>query len=137
MRINSTNAASAGQGIANQQQRQQGFKNLMSAVQSGDMATAQQAYADLTKGKSAVDPSSPLGQLGAALQSGDVDATQKVAQSIQASRSGHAHHHHGGASATTASTASSGATTSTASATAAMIASAAPSRPGSLINLVA
>jgi hypothetical protein len=136
MRIGNTNAASASQGIANQQQRQQGFKNLMSSVQSGDMASAQQAYADLTKGKSTVDPTSPLGQLGAALQSGDVGAAQKVAQSIQASRSGHTHHH-GGASATAASTSSSGATTSTAAATAAMIAAAAPSRPGSLINLVA
>ena len=68
--------AEAGGGAAKWQQRQEDFKALSSAMQSGDVNAAKAAYASLTSGMSnlASHPNSPLAQLGKALDSGDMSA---------------------------------------------------------------
>ncbi len=90
-----------GAGATQWQQRQQGVKDLMSALSSGDLNAAQKAFgslpgaANLTASNSHAD--SPLAQIGKALQSGDLAAAQQAAQAWQAQRGGH--HHHGGGQA--------------------------------------
>ena len=102
MRISSSSGVSSGQSVAtaNWQQRQQGFKNLMSAVQSGDLASAQKAFAAIGGPQGGAQSNSPLAQIGQALQSGDIAGAQKAAQQLQAQRAGH-HHHHSPAATTT------------------------------------
>jgi len=91
MRVMGGGSASATQSTsAAWQQRQQSFKDLASALHSGDLASAQKAYAGLTNSKN-VDPNSPLGKLGQALQSGDLAGAQQAEQALQSSR----HHHRG------------------------------------------
>lgn len=123
MRVGGMGSAGASQstGVSNWQQNQQNFKNLASALSSGDLASAQKAYASLTANNSNIPANSPLGQIGKALQSGDVGAAQQAMQSMQAARGGH-HHHGGGQAATTGSTGSTGAPSATAIG------------PGSIIN---
>lgn len=122
MRIGSSDGVRSTQtaAIAAWQQRQQGFKNLMSAVQSGDLASAQKAYAALGAGQGAAQGNSPLAQIGKALQSGDIVGAQKVAQHMQAQRAGH-HHHHNQSNSQGANA----------------VAGAAPAASGSLLNVVA
>ena len=64
----------------------QAFAQLSSAIQSGDLAGAQSAYATLTQA-SAGDPNSPfaqaLDQIGDALQSGDTGKAQAALASLQ------------------------------------------------------
>ena len=93
------------------QQRKQDFTSLVSAAQSGDISTAQTAYASLTANRTP-PANSPLAALGAALQSGDPAAVQTAATALQSARGGH-HHHHGGGSPPTDSTASTAASTTT------------------------
>jgi hypothetical protein len=102
MRINGSSAASTSltSGVATMQQRQQDFKDLFSSLKSGDLASAQKAFANLTAGK-ALGADSPLSQLGQALQSGDLSAAQQAGQALQAQRSGHLHGHHGAQPVTT------------------------------------
>jgi len=113
-------------------QRQQGFKVLASALQSGDLSGAQQAFAALqqlqpnfsaaiqTQNGQQGSVQNPLtadfSALGQALQKGDLDAAKtafaKLLQDMRSVRQGHHHHHHHKVSASTESTAS---TTSSAS----------------------
>lgn len=69
--------------VNNWQQRQQNFKALGSALQSGDLAGAQQAFATLSAANPAAasNPNSPLAQIGQALQSGNLAGAQQAAQS--------------------------------------------------------
>jgi hypothetical protein len=69
--------------VSNWQQRQQNFKALGSALQSGDLTGAQQAFATITANNPAAanNPSSPLAQIGQALQSGNLAGAQQAAQS--------------------------------------------------------
>jgi hypothetical protein len=94
--VGSTSAGMAqGVGAANAQQRQQSVKDLMSALQAGDLASAQKAFGTLP-GASKIassDSSSPLAQIGKALQAGDLAAAQQAAQAWQTERGGHHHHH--------------------------------------------
>jgi hypothetical protein len=111
MRIGSAGAAGASQatGIANWQQRQQGIKNLFSALNSGDLKTAQSAYAALGGSSGSGPTSGPLASIGQALANGDLAGAQKAAQQFQAQRSGHHHHQDTQSPATvTASTAPAG-----------------------------
>jgi hypothetical protein len=103
MRVGRTEAAagSQGAGAAQWQQRQQGVKDLMSALKSGDLSAAQQAFSGLNGAGARTSGNSPLAQIGQALQSGDLAGAQQAAQAWQAARSGH-HHHHGGQVATAA-----------------------------------
>ena len=108
------------------------FKNLVQAIQSGDLKTAQSAYSQLqglvgnnqvSQSTSTTQSASPQNQLssdfaaiGKALQSGDMNSAQsalkKLGEDLQSARKTHRHHHHHGAhapsDATTSSSAASG-----------------------------
>ena len=111
MRVGSSGGSAAAQNaaISNWQQRRQSFKDLTAALQASDPQGAQKAYASLTGGKvngtGNGSGTSPLAQIGQALQNGDLAGAQKAMQTLQANRGGHHHHHHAQAS-TGASTAS-------------------------------
>lgn len=98
MNINGTSASSPSQTAA-WQQRKQDYSTMMAGAQSGDIGTAQTAYASLTANR-APPADSPLAALGTALQSGDATAVQKAAQALQQARTGHTHHHRHNADAT-------------------------------------
>ena len=66
----------------------------MSALSGGDVGAAQKAYASLTGSNGTAGATSPLGQIGQALQAGDLVGAQKAAQAWQAARTGHHHGHH-------------------------------------------
>jgi DNA-binding FadR family transcriptional regulator len=78
----------------------QAFDQLTSALQSGDLQSAQSAYQTLSQSPMGSDPNSPfakaLSQIGDALQSGDTGKAQQalaqLQQQMQAMR-GHHHHH--------------------------------------------
>ncbi len=113
------------------------FKNLVNAVQSGDLKSAQNAFSQIegllgkTQTPQAVAAPQSSGQqnqlsadfaaLGKALQSGDIggaqDALKKLGQDLQPSNStakAHHHHHHHGGKPPSDATASSTAASSTA-----------------------
>ncbi len=125
MRISGSAAAGGAQdvGASNWQQRQQSVKDLMSALQSGDLASAQKAFGSLPGASNIAssDSNSPLAQIGKALQSGDLAAAQQAAQAWQTARSGGHHHHHGGPAAAPAAAAP----------------TAAPAGTGTVVNLTA
>lgn len=91
--------------VSGMQQRQQGAKSLFAALNAGDLATAQSAFAalqqsnpNLTTSASATagtstTSTSPFAAIGSALQAGDLAGAQKAAQNMQAARAGR---HHGG-----------------------------------------
>lgn len=101
------------------QQREQDFNQLGTALQSGDLASAQKAFADLQSlrpggqdqnssgsGSSAVSGTnsitSDFASLGQALSAGSLtdaqDAFTKIQQDMQSHRGGHHHHHMAAAS---------------------------------------
>ena len=61
------------------QQQQQSMSSLRQSVSSGDLSSAQQAYAALaqTQGQHQLNPNSPMAQLGQALQSGNLSAAKQ------------------------------------------------------------
>ncbi len=77
------------------------FQQLVSAVNSGELTTAQQAYTDFTNGLGAkvaqANPDSPIAQafnrIGQALQSGDAGGAQ-MALAAQRARGHGGHHRH-------------------------------------------
>lgn len=89
MRISGTNATAASQGTVSPQfqQRQQTFKSLLSSLQAGDLNGAKTAYNSLTGGETP-SGTSPMAQLGHALQSGDLVRAQQVARQMQTGASG-------------------------------------------------
>jgi hypothetical protein len=116
------NNSAQGIGASNWQQRQQSVKDMMSALQSGDLAAAQKAFGSLpgSANIAASDSNSPLAQIGKALQAGDLASAQQAAQAWQNARA--AHHHHAPSQAT--ATAPGAASTATAGA-------------GAILNLIA
>lgn len=75
------------------QTRKQDFQNLSDALQSGNLDKAKSAYAQLVKDsptKATQDPNSPLSQIGAALQNGDVAGAQKAMTAMKSHHGGHA-----------------------------------------------
>ncbi len=76
--------------VSNWQQRQQNFKALGSALQTGDLTGAQQAFATITANNPAAanNPSSPLAQIGQALQSGNLAGAQQAAQTWRGQHGG-------------------------------------------------
>jgi len=104
MRIGGASQGSAAQatGAAHWQQRQQGVKDLMAALQAGDLGAAQKAWAGLGNSSGGTRANGPLAAIGQAVQKGDLAAAQQAAQAWQAARSGH--HHERMASATPATT---------------------------------
>jgi hypothetical protein len=71
--------------VGNWQQRQQNFKSLKSALQTGDLTAAQQAFAAISASNpNAINNNnSPLAQIGQALQAGNMSGAQTVAQNWQ------------------------------------------------------
>src|SRR5262249_29022143 len=106
----------------------QTFGQLVTAIKSGDLSGAQQAYAALSQLQSSgVGPSnlnSPiaqaLNQIGQSLQNGDISGAQSALASLSQQAQGahhHHHHHHHGASpppsdSTTTSSSTTGSDTS-------------------------
>jgi hypothetical protein len=100
-------------------QRMQDFQSLSQALQSGDLSSAQSAFAtlqsNLTQNSSGPSPfsdpnsqaSKDLAAVGTALKSGDVSGAQDAMATLQkdmkAARGGH-HHHHAQAADSTSST---------------------------------
>ncbi len=125
MRIGGSASSSAtqGTGTAKWQQRQQGFKDLMSSLQSGNLQSAQKAYATLSGGATTPGGNSLLGQIGQALQKGDLAGAQSGAQSLQAHRGHHQHQAQGGSAVAPAATGSASSGTS--------------AGPGSILDLTA
>jgi hypothetical protein len=92
---------------------QQDFQSLVSAISSGNLSQAQQAYATLTQlqtgnGTSSSSSTSSassapqngfqqaLSQIGSDLQSGNITGAQQTLASLQQSHEGGGHHHHHG-----------------------------------------
>ena len=65
------------------QQKQQNMNNLFTALKSGDLATAQKAYASSGMPPMAANNSSPLGRLYKALRHEDLAGAQKAALDMQ------------------------------------------------------
>lgn len=74
--INS-NSTSQAQSSSSWQQIKQNLQALNTALKSGDLPTAKDAFAKLTQNRS-ISSSSPLGAIGQALQNGDVKSAAQV-----------------------------------------------------------
>jgi hypothetical protein len=74
--------ASQNQSVGNWQQKQSSFKELFASLKSGDLASAQKAYASISSGSASQPANSPLAQIGKALQGGDLSAAQNLAQTM-------------------------------------------------------
>lgn len=120
MTISAISSASANPFYATQTSAQQSFSQLVSAIQSGNLSAAQNAFSSFTQGAgSQIDPNSPLAQainqIGQDLQSGNIDAAQQGLNSLKQTAGAHHHHHHhgGGAPPQTASSSTADTTTLT------------------------
>lgn len=98
----------------------QNFSDLVTAIRSGDLESAQSAYSDLTQ--SSASTTGPLAQaisqIGTALQSSDIGQAQQALAALQQQAKGahhHGGHHHGGDKAQSAPAPSTPATTSASS----------------------
>jgi hypothetical protein len=90
---------------AQQDDTQQAFQQLASAISSGDASAAKQAFDTLAQAQQASgktpDPNSPfakaLSQIGSALGSGNISDAQQALNTLQShGRGGHHGHHRGG-----------------------------------------
>jgi hypothetical protein len=115
----STFSAASSQTADTQSAFRQQFNQLTSALQSGSLSDAQQAYSALSQLQSSgqgpsTTSNSPLAQalnqIGQNLQNGDLSGAQQALSSLQQSQGGHHHHHHGGGGSPVASQTSSSAT---------------------------
>jgi hypothetical protein len=100
--------------VSGWQQRQQGMKDLFSSLQSGNLASAQKAFAGVQN--NAGSGNSALTKVGDALQAGDLAGAQQAAKAMHAGRGGH---HHARAAAQTSDSTSSTTTGATAEASSA------------------
>jgi hypothetical protein len=102
MTISAISSASSYPYSTTQNAARQSFTQLVSALQSGDLSAAQNAYATFTQNAgSQLDANSPfaqaINQIGQDLQSGNIGGAQQTLNSLQQSAGAHhAHHHHGG-----------------------------------------
>jgi hypothetical protein len=76
---------------ANWQQRQQSTKDMLTALNTGDLEGAQKAFATLKSTTPALSANSPLLQIGQALDNGDLAGAQKTAQNLSAMHGRHQH----------------------------------------------
>lgn len=91
MRIGSGNAmAMQSNSLSPANQKQQHVSNLFSALESGDMASAQKSYSALGLSAGTSTTNSPLAQIGKALESGDLSGAQQIAKSMKSTHSGSA-----------------------------------------------
>ena len=65
------------------QKKQQNMNNMFTALKSGDMASAQKAYASSGMPPMAANNTSPLGRLYQALRNEDLSGAQKAALDMQ------------------------------------------------------
>ena len=88
MSIGSSSAALASQSssVNGWQQKHSNFQSLKTALQSGDLTAAQNAFSAISANNPNIPSSSPLGQIGAALQSGNITGAQQIGASMQAGR---------------------------------------------------
>ena len=90
MRVGGSGTAWANQSnaVGNWQQRQQNMKALGTALQGGDLAAAQQAFATISANNpaAAANSNSPLAKIGQALQAGDLATAQQTAQAWRGGR---------------------------------------------------
>jgi soluble cytochrome b562 len=115
---------------ANSQTNFQTLNQLFSAVSSGNLSDAQQAYSTLSDLQSSGQGPSPtsntplaqtLNQIGQALQNGDISGAQQALSSLQQSQQtqpahgGHHHGHHGGGIKSSSTSTSSSTDTDTSS----------------------
>jgi hypothetical protein len=91
------------------------FQQLTSAINSGDLQAAQQAYATLSslqQSSGQTNSQTPIAQLlaslGQELASGDISSAQQALQAFQKANGHHHHQHPQGASDTDGDSASSG-----------------------------
>ncbi|WP_292781942.1 hypothetical protein [Methylophilus sp. UBA6697] len=86
MSVNSINAYSAyqTQSVTNWQQVKQGVKSLNSALKSGDLQAAKDAFSSLSQAKN-IGSNSPLGKIGEALQKDDIKSALQVINPAQTS----------------------------------------------------
>jgi hypothetical protein len=80
MTVNTIGQSSYASGL---QQKQQNMNNLFAALKSGDMASAQKAYAASGMPPMAVNNTSPMGRLYQALRNEDLAGAQKAALDMQ------------------------------------------------------
>ena len=110
MTISAISSASSNPFYTKQTSTQQSFSQLVSALQSGNLSAAQNAYASFTQSAGQGDPNSPfaqaINQIGQDLQSGNIGAAQQTLSSLQQTAGSHHAHHHGGGTPPQASSAS-------------------------------
>jgi soluble cytochrome b562 len=96
MTVSAISSFSASQTSSYQTYRQ-AFSQLTSALQSGNLTTAQDAYATLASSPAAQGTgpfAQALQQIGQDLQSGKLSDAQQALASLQQLRQTHSHHHH-------------------------------------------
>ena len=102
MRVGSSNntwAAQSNTSTAATQQRQQSSQALLTSLSAGDLAGAQSAFSNLASAASSgqagtdkiTNSHSPISQIGAALQKGDLKSAQAIAVALQAKNGKHVH----------------------------------------------
>ena len=103
--ISSTSSVYQNDMTANVAQRKQDFQSLANALQSGNLADAQKAFAQLqsdglktgqtqSSNSQSNSQSSPLQALATALQNGDLSGAQQAFAQLQQGMKAHHHHHH-------------------------------------------
>src|SRR5690349_11494920 len=110
MSITSVSSNAAAYQPPQQNGMRQNFQQLTQAIQSGDLSSAQTAYASLIQAlpnqganaaNGAAGQNNPFQQaiqsIGSALQSGNISGAQQALQAFQSQMKGahHGHHHHG------------------------------------------
>jgi len=80
MAVNSVGQSTYTSGL---QQKQQNMNNMFAALKSGDLATAQKAYAASGMPAMAANNTSPLGRLYTALRNDDLKSAQQAALDMQ------------------------------------------------------
>jgi len=84
MRIASSNAmAMQSLSLSPTNQKQQHVSNLFSALDSGDISSAQKSYTALGLSSGTATSNSPLAMIGKALDAGDLSKAQEVAKSMK------------------------------------------------------
>jgi hypothetical protein len=94
MRLNAYAAVSAWSAHANAsaivQKRQQSVGELFSSLKSGDLANAQKAFARVASSSPVLTPTSPMAQIGAALDKGQLGDANQIAQTIASYKNSYA-----------------------------------------------
>lgn len=124
MSVSAISPTSNYQPSSSQSSFRQAVGALVDAINSGNLADADQAYSSLSQLKSSgqgpsTNPISPLAQalsqIGQDLQSGNLQAAQQVLSSLQQAGHHHHHGHHGGSEISGGSVVSSTSSASSAS----------------------